>query len=145
MSSEVNQIMACDDSSESILRDAESTAVLSSPYFTYDDDKVTDFFIKEFDYRDLVNDPRSSKIQIKLNSEGRIEKISFSGFEVLLHDIKDSFVEGEVLFIEKIDGTVIKILNTNLKDEVPQRIIDEMQVVLEEETGTILTTLWEDA
>ena len=143
--SEINQIMACDDSSESILRDAESTAVLSSPYFTYDEDKVTGLFVKEFDYRDLVSESRTSKIQIKLDDRGQVKKISFSGFEVLRLDVKDIFVEGDVLFIEKNDGTALRILNADLSDKTIKRIVDEMQAFLESEPGVILTTLWEDA
>lgn len=142
--SEINQIMACDDSSESILRDAESTAVLSSPYFIHDDDKVTNLFVKEFDYRDLVSESCDSKIQVKLNGQDEVEKISFAGFEVARLDIKDVFVEGEVLFIEKNDGTVIRLLNADLTDRNIQRIVDEMQEVIESSgLVTILTTKWE--
>lgn len=143
--SEINQIMACDDSSESILRDAESTAVLSSPYFVYDDDKFTNLSVKEFDYRDIVNDSRESKIQIKLGSNSEIEKISFAGFEVTRLNIKDIFVEGTVLFIEKVDGTVIRLLNADLNDETVQRIVNEMQVFLENDPGVILVSTWEGA
>lgn len=115
MSSEIIQIMACDNETKSSVKDAESTAVLSSPYFGVNDPKFTNLSVKRYEYRDVSTDP--SPIQIKISDKGEVEGISFSESEVPDLGIVDVSVDGSTLQIIKNDGTILRILNTEINED----------------------------
>ena len=128
MSFEINQILACDSSLESDLRGKEKTVVLSSPHFDSDDDRFTGLFVKDYDYRDVKTSQTDSAIQIEINDSGEVSKISFARAEVCDLGLKDVYVEGDIIFVEKSDGTVVRILNANPGPDsivmISQRILD---------------------
>lgn len=128
MSFEINQILACDSSLESDLRGKEKTVVLSSPHFDSDDDRFTGLFVKDYDYRDVKTSQTDSAIQIEINDSGEVSKISFARAEVCDLGLKDVYVEGGIVFIEKSDGTIVRILNANPGPDsivtISQRILD---------------------
>lgn len=149
MTSEINQIMACDSSDkESILKDAdESTAVLSSPYFLRSDDKFTDLSTKEYEYKDILPSPDEGALQIQLDESGRsVLYVSFSGHKVHDLDLKGVYVEGNVVLIEKNDGSYIRVVSAEVG---PDLVISISRKVLEyvESPGSgvrILKSSWEE-
>lgn len=142
MSTEINQIIACDEEAKSQVVNTEDTMILSSPHFDKDDSLFTDLSVGGNSFKEVSEDKESnSPLSVKLNDKGEVESIEVFGVELPQLDIKSVFVDGNALLIEKSDGSTVGVVNSDLSEDLVTRVADEIMELIN--SGDVPRTRWE--
>lgn len=145
MSSEINQVVACDDSSELQVVGIKDSVTISSPHFDLDDSMFTELSVndKECRFREVTESPESgSPFVVKFNDQGGLEFIQVFGVKVPSLDIKNVFTEGEVTLIERKDGTVVRVFSSDFSEDLVARVVSGVRSIMEGNTLSVVNSRW---
>lgn len=144
MSYEVKQVVGCDDVSKSQLISTENSITLSSSYFDKGESKFTDLSIGDSSFKEVSgSEESSSSFIVKFNDENEVESVRISGIEIPKLDVKSIFLEGNILLLERKDGTVLRAVNSDVSEDLIKKVARDIRSLVEDSSLVILRSRWE--